>query len=820
MANNDLVLRLLHAESNAEMVTALTDAGYWDDPASWRPVGDNESNFATINNQQGDPFSALTEKIVNSVDAVLVGECLRRGIDPTSSSAPRSIREAVARFIENLDGPLREGDGQQELWDERGINRTPIAQRIVVAATGPRVKRNPPPPSISIIDDGEGQCPRRFPDTLMSLQKDNKVKIQFVQGKWNMGGTGVLSFCSEPNHFQLVISKRDPALLPPGAPLSDHNWGYTVVRKRPRRPDERVSVFEYLAPTPGDDGQHHVLECDLSELPLYPTESPDAAFSRKTSHGTLIKLMEYRWDTDGATRSTVLQGKCLYSQIDCCMPTPPLPIRLFEGRDFGSNSSAVTVTGIVSRLRDQAGVVEAECPIGGELMVKGQRLPVLVYVFTESVKGKRDTYMAKYGVLLTVNGQKHGSFPQGFFSTSAVDKSYIRDSMAAVVDCTDISPELRDNLFMASRDRMRLNDFNSQLKKELQDFLKTNEVLRALNNRRRQEQIDRALKDDSPLESVLAKLLRQSPLLAQYFKLGSNVPAPFPGSGGGSGSLSSFLGQPHPSFFRFRKGATTSVTRSVEAGKRARLEFETDAVNDYFTRPQYQGRCSVVDGGGASVSGHWGTLHEGALAYVLAPFESDDVGRVINLTFAVVDAAMGEPLECTAEVTVVPAAPPAPPGGRGERKVPNSGEGDSGAARQLSIPPIHAGSHNNPEHTDWTDQTAMQVFLDGTHADRFVYNRDNRFLKNAQKHSRTDSRLLEQRFKIGLALLSLAYIDDLTGRASAGEAAGGPGDQDGTVNIENEVARFTKAVAPVLLPLVEALADIDVVSLTDVEPDL
>ena len=210
MIDNELVLRLITAESDAEIIAALKDAGYWTSEESWRPVGDMDSNFAIINNQQNDPFAALTEKLVNSMDAILVGECLRRGIDPESGEAPSSMREGVARFIENHEGPMRDGDGRMGLWEEKGVDRTTIAKRIVLAASGDRKRDNKNiAPNLSVIDDGEGQTPAKFPETFMSLQKGNKIRIHFVQGKWNMGGTGVLQFCSEPHKIQVVVSKRD-----------------------------------------------------------------------------------------------------------------------------------------------------------------------------------------------------------------------------------------------------------------------------------------------------------------------------------------------------------------------------------------------------------------------------------------------------------------------------------------------------------------------------------------------------------------------------------------------------------------------------------
>src|SRR5437867_2758997 len=95
-----LCLSLMQADSEEEVIRILRDASYWDNPDVWRYYGDNENNFSTIGNQQSRPDAALTEKIINSVDARLMSECLARGTNPESTSAPRSIREAVAAFFD------------------------------------------------------------------------------------------------------------------------------------------------------------------------------------------------------------------------------------------------------------------------------------------------------------------------------------------------------------------------------------------------------------------------------------------------------------------------------------------------------------------------------------------------------------------------------------------------------------------------------------------------------------------------------------------------------------------------------------------------
>ena len=95
-----LCLNLIRADTEDEVITLLKDAGYWDNPPAWRYYGDYENNYNVVGNQMRRPDAALVEKLVNSIDARLMNECLARGIDPTSDAAPQSIREAVAKFFE------------------------------------------------------------------------------------------------------------------------------------------------------------------------------------------------------------------------------------------------------------------------------------------------------------------------------------------------------------------------------------------------------------------------------------------------------------------------------------------------------------------------------------------------------------------------------------------------------------------------------------------------------------------------------------------------------------------------------------------------
>jgi hypothetical protein len=63
-AAKDLCFRLMRADTEAEVVGALSEAGYWDDLAAWRLFSDNDNAFAVIGNQQAEAVAAFVEKIV------------------------------------------------------------------------------------------------------------------------------------------------------------------------------------------------------------------------------------------------------------------------------------------------------------------------------------------------------------------------------------------------------------------------------------------------------------------------------------------------------------------------------------------------------------------------------------------------------------------------------------------------------------------------------------------------------------------------------------------------------------------------------------
>ena len=95
----ELCLRLLKAETEEEVIEIVKKCGFWEGRSAQKPYGDMQNNKSIVGNQQSSAVAALVEKLVNSIDAALMSECYRKGIDPKYSKAPKSMREAAEVYL-------------------------------------------------------------------------------------------------------------------------------------------------------------------------------------------------------------------------------------------------------------------------------------------------------------------------------------------------------------------------------------------------------------------------------------------------------------------------------------------------------------------------------------------------------------------------------------------------------------------------------------------------------------------------------------------------------------------------------------------------
>lgn len=448
----DLCIALAKSESEKEVIDILKKWGYWDDPTAWRYYGDNENNFAVIGNQQSAPDSALVEKIINSVDAVLMRECLRRGIDPESNDAPPTIENALEDFFGIRHGMLT------NLLPRK---RRELAENILLVATGKKSN-----PNYLIIDKGEGQTPKKMPETFLSLTRSNKLRIPFVQGKFNMGGTGALQFCGKHN-LQLIISKRDPQIVEiEGDDGTSEYWGFTIIRRVDPEKGMKSSTFKYLAPS------GNILMFKAKSLPLLPGDYP-IPYEKPLEWGTFIKLYEYQ--LVGLKTAVYFD---LYYRLAVLLPNIALPVLLVERRKgYKAQAYDIVLSGLSVRLEeDKYSNIEEGFPSSANVKIKGQEMKIQIFVFK---RGKETHYKTrKEGIIFTVNGQAHGFIPDSFFTRKSVGMSYLADSLLIIADCSKFDGRTREDLFMNSRDRLREGELKKEIESKLADLIKKHQGLR------------------------------------------------------------------------------------------------------------------------------------------------------------------------------------------------------------------------------------------------------------------------------------------------------------------------------------------------------
>jgi len=780
----------------------LTDAGFWDEESAWRFYGDTENNYSTFGNQQSRPEAALVEKLINAVDALLMGECLSRGIDPEGPEAPRSPLEAVARFFEDV--PKAEGAGFISEWTER--KRTEIAKKITLAATGN--KPNIGAPCYSIADQGEGQTPSAVPETLLSLARSNKLRIPFVQGKFNMGGTGVLQFCGALN-LQLIVTKRHPKI----AKLSDDpdkdKWSFTVVRRESPAEGRRSSVFTYLAPIGcvSNPRAGQVLRFAANSLKIFPRENDP--YSRSAEWGTLIKLYEYT-----LRKSHILRKGGLLNPLEILIPNPAVPIRLHECRPYGghSGSFANNLVGLKVRLTSaRSDNLEHGFPYTCSMMVSGESLTAKVFAFK---KNKAGTYRGNEGVIFTIQGQTHGTFSTSFFRRKSVGLSYIHDSVLVIVDCTNFSGRNREDLFMNSRDRLRRGPLYNSLENILEYVLKNSEPLRNLKDRRRAEAIAEKVGDSRPLQETLKSILEKSPSLSRLFLQGKQLTNPFRPKHVKYG-VSKFEGVRFPTFFKFKAiDYGKLLKRDCNINVRSRLTFETDAENSYFDREVDKGEAKifiVLNNSLQPVSDYSLNLYNGIATLNMRLPNDCKVGDEINYLCQVTDRTRIEPFKNFFRIKVIKEN--IPRRNQGKRRNPPSKEKgrDRESPTGIQLPKVtrvreeYWGRQSPP-----FDQYTALVIKNVGDEDRedsydFYINIDNIYLKSEQKTSKEDSEILLTRFETGMVLLGLGLLNNYASKTQTNESID---EFDSEIDIEKDVEQVTKAVAPILLPMIESLGDL------------
>ncbi|EJN57785.1 hypothetical protein [Halogranum rubrum] len=800
-----LCLQLAQADSEREVIDLLTDLGVWDDEQFWRDYGDDEGNFSDVGNQQSSAFDALAEKLVNASDAVLLWAAKAAGINPEDrTNAPSSPKDASERFFGIEGGDLTTLSSEE---------RSKLARRIALVASGE--KGRGATPCYSIIDRGEAQHPDDFPKTFLSLNGGNKLRIPFVSGKFNMGGTGALPFCGEKN-VQLIISRRAPELVDD---TETNPWGFTVVRRFDPSEIEsdtptRNPVYRYFVVKGGE-----VPRFVADELSLAPSdESHPRQCAAPMSHGTFIKLYDYQ--TPSST-NLILDP---HYRLAPRLPAPALPVRLYETRGFSGNTLQATLAGLEVRLHDDRNQnIEPGFPTGSTITIGESSFGVRVFALKNSPNRNRNVEkyrQADDGVILTLNGQTHGGFDERFFTRQNVGMGLLKDSLVVLVDCDGMAADDRQKLFMNSRDRLRETDFRDELERRLERLLANHDGLDDLRERRQEEELQQSIEEDGVVTNALADLIGESPSLASVFTSGETLDSPDEepdedGKNDEGDDSPPYEGRRFPTKFDVvERHEHRLVPKNVTQYS---IQFETDAVNDYFERDAKPGRLTLASDDGP-VPDYDVSLWNGT-AYVT--IESDvgsregprTVGSTRSFEVTVTDAAnAADPF---VERFVVEWGEPRESSPSGGESGDENGSSGPSSPKGLSIPEPVVVSEDEWESSQFPfdENEAMFVVWGGKkHGYRFYVNGDNRhlvrYLDNESEAGQAE--VDRARFKYGLQLMGLATLCDLAERQGVNDGlAQNFQTPDGEPDIEDQINDQARSLARVLLPTIAQLSKLD-----------
>ncbi|MDE3269980.1 MAG: ATP-binding protein [Pseudomonadota bacterium] len=545
---------------------------------SWHPLGQNDNNYSIIENQQANSIAALIEKITNSIDAVLTKKCLEKGIDPKSKDAPQSMAEAREKFFP-----------EHKNWDLTE-NRNQQAESIQILADGEKKDT-----SLIIYDDGEGQHPRDFEKTFLSLVCGNKNEIQFVQGKYNMGGSGAIVFCGK-KRYQLIASKKYD---------STGKFGFTLIRKHPMTTEEekrkKNTWYEYLKI--GDA----IPELEIDSLNLQSR-------NREFTTGTIIKLYSY------TLKGVSDISRDLNASINEYLFEPVLPVYTIESKKRYPNSSLVRgLYGLKRKLEKRGDNVEEsnEEEDGNKYVEENFSLElsdstigetkITCYVFKAKIEGKtakdskdsirREFFKNNMSVLFSINGQVHGNLTSEFI-TKSLKTNILKDYLLIHVNCTGMKRDFREELFMASRDRLKGSDETKKLREFLQIKLKEHGRLKEISEQRKasialgnedNEELIGSFTSNLPWNEELAKLCNQV-MKSGKSKVDKDITPPIKKKR--QEDEQPFSPQRFPAHFKLRRGGNTDVVSVPQGGKKT-IYFDTDVENNYFDRIEEPGNMAV-----------------------------------------------------------------------------------------------------------------------------------------------------------------------------------------------------------------------------------
>lgn len=396
-----------------------------------RNLGDLETNWSAVASPV-DPRTVIFERVTNMWDAIIEAEAKRRRDFSCASPA-----EAARKFF----GVPHEGP--------RGLDGA-ARRRLASMSTLTFLDSDDPKrrPSIAARDHGLGLMPKEMPETILSLQRSNKLGKPYLHGVFGKGGSVACMF----SRATIIVTRKQPHLLD-GA---EDRVALAVVREADS-PDVRLPFFRYLTDADGLPFSVPAEQCEFEP-------------------GTLVVHIGYQAERMGETNWTWEDS--IYAFAETLLFRPTLPYLLDDARSepyrrrpagrkgtmlmgLGQRLEATgTAQGLIESTKGQA---RLSIPEVGEVGLRW-------WLFDEEDK-RRKRSARGYVALFTTGGQVHHTWDTQRFKTLVDGRQRVARRIVVEIDADSVEQKKRVRIFSSFRDAILKSPEATALERAVADWL-------------------------------------------------------------------------------------------------------------------------------------------------------------------------------------------------------------------------------------------------------------------------------------------------------------------------------------------------------------
>ncbi len=237
---------------------------------------------------------------------------------------------------------------------------------------------------------------------------------------------------------------------------------------------------------------------------------------------------------------------------------------------------------------------------------------------------------------------------------------------------------------------------------------------------------------------------------------------------------------------------------------RARIQYKTDVENDYFDRDSDPG-IFILKLNGEDIQNFSVNLWNGIATLNIELPESVKPGMLLHFLSEVNDVSRIEPISEEFYILVEDKIKESS-GRPGYRKPPSSDKGDdTEKTSYLDLPNVIEVYRDEWERHEFDRDSALKVIDSGEDIYDFFVNMDNIHLLTEKKaNSKIANKLLDARYKYGMVLIGIAILNDHKNSQNNHHNE----NSSDEINVYERISYISKAISPILLPMISGLGEL------------